>query len=164
MIKAKSIVIQKFRSFAPNEKFVIGDRITLIAGQNGTAKSTLLGMICQPLGFPDPKQGKQRKADSLYTHVYDGLKLWEYLTLAGRPFKASYSDVFRMSKRYDKPRDHEYTLDIQGDDGEIVSGSSVDQNGLKVRSEARKESQENGLRFVTNSESRKPGEGNYPHP
>ena len=66
MIKAKRIVIQKFRHFVPNEEFMIGDRITLIAGQNGTAKSTLLGIICQPLGFPDPKQGKQRKADSLY--------------------------------------------------------------------------------------------------
>ena len=162
MIKAKSIVIQTFRSFASNEEFVIGDRITLIAGQNGTAKSTLLGMICQPLGFPDPRQGKQRKADSLYTRVYDGLNLWEYSTLAGRPFKAVYSDVFRMSKRFDKPRTHEYTLHIQGDDGEIVPGSSVDQNGLKVRSESREEA--SGLRFVTNSESRKPGEGNYPHP
>lgn len=161
MIKAKSIVIQKFRSFTPNEEFVIGDRITLIAGQNGTAKSTLLGMICQPLGFPDPIQGKRRKAASLYTRVYDGLKLWEYPTLAGRPFKAIYSDVFRMSKLYDNPHDHEYTLRIQGDDGDIESGSGVEQNGLKVRSEGR---QGNALRFVTNSKSRKPGEGNYPHP
>jgi predicted ATPase len=161
MIKAKSIVIQKFRSFVPNEEFVIGDRITLIAGQNGTAKSTLLGMICQPLGFPNPTQGRQRKADSLYTRVYDGLKLWEYPTLAGRPFKAIYSDVFRMSKRYDKARDHEYTLHIQGEYGDIVPGSTVDKNGLKVRSEGRLAG---GLRFVTNSDSRKPGEGNFPHP
>jgi predicted ATPase len=107
MIKAKSILIQKFRSFVPNEEFVIGDRITLIAGQNGTQKSTLLGMICQPLGFPDPKQGKKRKADSRYTRVYNDLKLWEYTTLAERPFKAVYSDVFRMSKRKDKPHTHE---------------------------------------------------------
>jgi predicted ATPase len=160
MVKVKSIVIQKFRHFVPNEEFMIGDRITLIAGQNGTAKSTLLGMICQPLGFPDPTQGKQRKADSLYTRVYDGLKLWEYPTLAGRSFKAIYSDVFRMSKRYDNPREHEYTLHIKGDDGDIEIGSGVEQNGLKVRSEGR----QGGLRFVTNSESRKPGEGNYPHP
>lgn len=163
MIKVKRLVINKFRSLPPNEELIIGDSITLIAGQNGTVKSTLLGMICQPLGFPDPQQGKKPKADSLYTRIYDEVKLWEHLTLAGRPFKASYSDVFRMSKRYDKPRDHEYILHIQSDNGEIIEGTTVDKNGLEVRSEARSK-RSNDLRFVTNSKSRKPGEGNYPHP
>ena len=42
--------------------------------------------------------------------------------------------------------------------------SSVKEDGLKVRSEARNDQQDNKLRFVTNSQTRKPGEGNYPHP
>ena len=51
MVTIKSLKILQFRTFASDTEIQIGKNITLIAGQNGTAKSTILGMICQPLGF-----------------------------------------------------------------------------------------------------------------
>jgi len=157
MTRIAKLLIKKFRLFAPDSQFKIGPRITLISGINGTAKSTLLGMICQPLGFPSKK-----KSDSAYTRVYDGHALQDKRTLFGSFFKAEFSDVFRLSKKFDNVRNHEYTLFLEGD--AFVEGSSVKEEGLKVRSEARNDQHDNKLRFVTNSQTRKPGEGNYPHP
>ena len=149
MIKAKSILVNSFRCFAPKSSIELGNQVTLFAGLNGTAKSTLLGMIAQPLGFP-LKKGKK----SIYTHVYDNFELSEYKTIGERGFRAEFSEVFRISQKYDKPRNLDYTLYLSGDviekDAEI----------LCVRSEKRDDS----IRFVTNSTNRAPGAGNFPHP
>lgn len=42
----KKVHIEKFRGFHDQE-FEVGTMLTAIAGQNGTQKSTLLGMITQ---------------------------------------------------------------------------------------------------------------------
>ena len=42
----KKVHISKFRGFA-NVEFEMGDQITVIAGQNGTQKTTLLGILSQ---------------------------------------------------------------------------------------------------------------------
>ena len=48
-MKISKININKFRAFR-NQEFKVGAQITAIAGQNGTQKSTLLGMIQEPIG------------------------------------------------------------------------------------------------------------------
>ena len=96
MIKIKKLTIEKFRSFTARSEFEIGNIVTLISGVNGTAKSTLLGMLCQPLGFPD-----QKKEKSIYTRVYDDFDLWTLKSLSGSVFKADYSDVFRISQQFE---------------------------------------------------------------
>lgn len=45
-MKITKVNIEKFRGFHQQE-FQVGSQITAIAGQNGTQKSTLLGMITQ---------------------------------------------------------------------------------------------------------------------
>lgn len=156
-IKVTRVDIDKFRSFRRSLSFPIFDKITLIAGQNGTAKSTLLGMIAQPLGFPIRK-----KCDSAYTDAYHGIDLSSYKTISGKHFKADYSDVFRMSKEYDKPQSHKYTVFVDGTS--IIKTSLAKTRGLVVTSIARNDQKDNHLRFVTNADTRKPGEGNLPHP
>lgn len=44
--------IEKFRGFI-NQDFEVGSMLTAIAGQNGTQKSTLLGMITQTFNAPE---------------------------------------------------------------------------------------------------------------
>ena len=156
MFLISKLVIDKFRIFAQGEEFKICDCVTLISGLNGTAKSTLLGMICQPLGFTT------KKTKSVYTRVYDAIEdLGEYRTLFSTQFKAQFSDVFRISSKHDKARDHEYTLYLTGDAFDDVS--SVKTDGLSVRSEIR-DTKSGGIRFVTNSDVRGAGNGNFPHP
>ena len=155
--KVVKLTIEKFRSFYSGANLSIGEKITLIAGQNGTAKSTILGMLSQPLGFPN-----RIKDDSQYTTAYHGIDLLSLKTITGKYFKAEYSEIFRMSPQFDPPQKHRYTVFIDGES--VISTSRAAKQGLIVTSVARKDQKKNHLRFVTNSDSRAPGEGNFPHP
>ena len=46
-MKITHIHIERFRGFQ-NEDFEVGSQLTAIAGQNGTQKSTLLGIVHKP--------------------------------------------------------------------------------------------------------------------
>jgi energy-coupling factor transporter ATP-binding protein EcfA2 len=153
----QKLTVEKFRAFSPGASLSVDEKITLIAGQNGTAKSTILGMLSQPLGFPT-----RTKGESQYTTAYHGIDLLTLKTITGEYFKAEYSEIFRMSAQFDPPQEHKYTVFVAGDS--VISTSRVATKGLIVTSEARKDQKKNHLRFVTNSDSRAPGEGNFPHP
>jgi energy-coupling factor transporter ATP-binding protein EcfA2 len=155
--RVEKLTIEKFRAFAPRTDVFIGEKITLIAGQNGTAKSTILGMISQPLGFPS-----RAKDDSQYTTAYHGIELLTLKTITGEYFKAEYSEIFSMSAQFDPPQEHKYAVFVVGE--KIIPTSRIVKQGLVVTSEARKDQKRNHLRVVTNSDTRAPGEGNFPHP
>lgn len=155
MIKIDKLVIEKFRAFSPNTEISIGKNITLIAGQNGTAKSTILGMLGQPLGIGGPRKDKK----SLYTNVYHKKNLKELATISGKSFSTDYSEVFRISKKTDVAGDHRYQVFLVGDSiNEVALPGGV----LNVESEAR--DAESKIRFVANTKNRKSGAGNFPHP
>lgn len=84
----KNIRIQNFRNLQ-NVKIEFGTRITVISGKNGTAKSTILGLVAQIFSF-----------EKDYTTNTD---LKNYQTLNGKKFKSEFKDHFRLSKKYDKP-------------------------------------------------------------
>lgn len=150
MVKVLSLKIIQFRAFSPNTEIKIGQNLTIIAGQNGTAKSTILGMICQPLGFT--------KADSIYTGVYEGVNCKDHKTIGGNAFSAKYSEVFRISGKYDRAGEHRYQMHI---DGEHINTEKLPDSSLLVESEKRDKEK---IRFVTNSKNREKGAGNFPHP
>ena len=89
------IEINKFRNMK-NITIELGQRITLIAGQNGTGKSTILGMLGQPFGMVDAK------------------------TLFGKSCKTKFTDIFKMSPDHDIPGEHLYFLDFR--DESITNG------------------------------------------
>ena len=63
----------------------LGKKITIIAGQNATCKSTLLGMIGQPFGLKEK-------------------------TIFNKPFSTKFSEIFKFSEKYDIPKGHEYEI------------------------------------------------------
>ena len=156
MIYVKSVTINKFRSFHPGTCFDLGRGVTLIAGLNGTSKSTLLGMICQPIGYPTTDK------KSIYTDAYKEVSLKVQRTLFGTLFKSAISDVLRFSSVHDKPRQHDYTVRLEADAG--LLSDAIIRDGLNVRSEARGGAENDKIRIVTNSDMRDPGAGNFPHP
>ena len=81
----KALFVEKFRGLA-NQNFPIGERITVISGQNATHKTTLLGLLAQPFVFRDIRT------------VYD------------KVFQAKFSDSFKFSKRFDVPKEHCYYI------------------------------------------------------
>lgn len=90
-MKITKVYIDKFRGFS-NQEFEVGSQITAIAGQNGTQKSTLLGMITQTFSIPK-------------NHPMYGEK-----PLCGGSYRSAFSDKFRLSPSFDKPKEHLWTL------------------------------------------------------
>lgn len=90
-MKITKIHIEKFRGFQ-NEDFELGSQLTAIAGQNGTQKSTLLGIVTQTftLKFDDPMRAEK--------------------PLCGGSYISAFKDKFRLSPTFDKPKGHEWTI------------------------------------------------------
>lgn len=83
----KSMTVKNFRNMK-DINFEFGERITVISGKNGTAKSTILGLVAQIFNF-------ERDV------IKD--KAIGYKTLNDKPFKSQFSEHFRLSDKFDKP-------------------------------------------------------------
>jgi predicted ATPase len=164
-IRIKEIEVKKFRQME-NIVFPLGESITFIAGQNGTSKSTLLGMICQPFSFSAKNERKKNHLDnSAYIDNYHDVKLAECETLSGDLFTADAKDVFRFSDKHDRPDDsYEYKIKLTGD--AITKESPIYSEGISVIGRPRKLSDgKSVLRLVSGPKrSHQVGEGNFPHP
>lgn len=86
----KSIYVEQFRAMR-KLSIPLGKKVTVIAGQNATCKSTLLGMIGQPFGLKSER------------------------TIFGKEFVTKFSDIFKFSKLKDVPGEHEYRIDFYDD-------------------------------------------------
>lgn len=112
-MKISKVKINKFRGFQDQE-FDLGSQITAIAGQNGTQKSTLLGIITQTFTIP--------KENPMY-----GEK-----PLCGGSYRSAFSEKFRLSPIFDKPKEHEWSLFF--DNGQEFQIESIERsNGENVR-------------------------------
>jgi predicted ATPase len=92
------VEIKKFRKFN-DIQFNLGKKITIIAGQNGTMKSTLLGLIGHPFSLND-KENLMNNAK----------------TIDGYDFGSKFTDKFNFSTSYEKAGEHQYTLYFTSDD------------------------------------------------
>jgi len=100
-MKITKVIIDKFRMLE-NIEIPIARKLTAIAGQNCTAKSSILGLI-----------GHVFKFDAAYK------------TINGRSFTTRYSEIFRFSyPTYDKPKDHKYSLEFEN--GSSIQALSYD--------------------------------------
>lgn len=143
----EKVVFVKFRC-AENLELKIGRNLTLIAGQNGTMKSTFLACLAQPFGI-----GRGRKND-----LFSQEKL-EKCKIVNDTFNTRISDIFKLSENFDVPGEHEFDVYFSEDSPKTF----VYENPLKVKSYARKDTSENKLRFVTGKD-RTSGKGNLPIP
>jgi len=96
-MKIRKIHIKKFRGFK-NISFTLGTCLTAIAGQNGTQKTTILGLLTQPFTITD-----------------DTNPIKNEKPLTGGNFKSAFSEKFKLSDS-DKPGSHEWTLYIDNMD------------------------------------------------
>ena len=83
----KGLYVEEFRAMK-NLPIPLGKKVTAIAGQNATCKSTLLGMIGQPFGLKDKK------------------------TIFGKSFSTKFSDIFKWTATHDLPGSHSYRVDF----------------------------------------------------
>lgn len=122
----KKIYINKFRGF--NEVgFSLGKHVTLIAGQNGTQKSTLLGILSQTFTIPNED------------HVFSEIK-----PLTGGSFRSSFQEKFRLSPTLDVPGEHEWSLFFHDHN---LHQDINEQGSFTVESITRKDKGKESLRF-----------------
>lgn len=86
------IHIKKFRGFQDVE-FELGKYITVISGQNGTQKTTILGMLSQSFAITDDDNPMKNEKP-----------------LSGGNYVSSFADKFKISENFDKAGEHEWTL------------------------------------------------------
>jgi AAA15 family ATPase/GTPase len=113
----QKLVIAKFRGFRGAE-VQLGRRITAIAGQNGTQKSTILGILSQPFTIPktSPLAGER--------------------PLTGGDYRSDFSGKFRLSPKFDVAYDHEWTVhysDKEGDKQETYESIHRDKKKRLIR-------------------------------
>lgn len=101
------IHVEKFRGFE-NIEFDLGESITLIAGQNGTQKTTILGLLSQPFSITD-------KTNPLANEK----------PLCGGNYKSSFSEKFKLSKSFDKAKSHSWTLTTNDDENPEFTVESI---------------------------------------
>jgi AAA15 family ATPase/GTPase len=90
-MKIKKVTIEQFRGFK-QISFEVGTHLTAIAGQNGTQKTTALGILSQTFAL--------KESDPMYSER----------PLCGGNFKSAFSEKFKLSEENDKPKCHEWTL------------------------------------------------------
>lgn len=83
--KIQKINVLKFRALQ-NIAIPFGERVTVICGKNGTAKSTILGLLAQIFSF---------------SKDYASNTELEYSPLHSGSFKSNFSDHFRLSEKFD---------------------------------------------------------------
>lgn len=102
MNRIKSLSIISFRHLNHLNDMKIGEKITVIAGVNGTGKSSLLGLIGHIFSF--------RISSEIVK------------TIDNKPFETIFSEVFRFSPKYDYQSQYTYSLTFQdGSKKEAVS-------------------------------------------
>jgi hypothetical protein len=120
------VSIDIFRGFKDVD-FSLGEFVTLIAGQNGTQKSTLLGILSQTFTIP-----------------FSGHAFSNEIPLTGGSFRSAFQDKFRLSPNLDLAGEHKWTLYLK--DNKIHP--DVDENGkFLIESIPRKHLEKESIRF-----------------
>lgn len=123
------IHIAKFRKF--NDVTIeCGKKLTVITGQNGTQKTTLLGLLAHPFSMT----AKEEKKDTDPLYSFKNTK-----TLFGKKFESKFSDKFKLDKINETAKSHEYTL--------YFSDSSIGDNGVFTLQSIKRDSKNNNLRL-----------------
>ena len=108
----KKIEIIKFRGFE-NKEINFNSCITIIAGKNGTSKSTLLGLLRQPFCFYNSKHFKGM-SDKEKEMERSGIESDYLLDVFNTPFETRFSNIFKFSPEFDREKEHSYILHLEG--------------------------------------------------
>ncbi len=130
----EKVFIEKFRKLKELE-IPLGNKVTVIAGQNGTLKTTILGMIAQPFSMKDKTN-----------------PITEERTIDGLKYESKFKDKFKISMHYDKPGEHKWKTYIPDD--EIYNKEFIELESIIRKEKGKKED----LRFWS-TEGRKKGMG-----
>jgi AAA15 family ATPase/GTPase len=103
--------ISKFRGFK-DVSFELGTFLTIIAGQNGTQKTTILGVLSQPFTITEGVMKDEKP-------------------LSGGNFKSAFSEKFKLSDKFDIAKSHEWTLHISNEEPFTIESIPRSKSGIR---------------------------------
>lgn len=113
--------IKKFRKFTDLE-ITCGKKLTIIAGQNGTQKTTLLGLLAQPFSMSKVDPDGQKDKDTTNSPNDKPVSFYEYKTLQGLTFQSKFANKFKFDEIVEDAKTHEYSL--------FMVDKSIGENGV----------------------------------
>lgn len=148
----EKIYITKFRKFS-NLTIKCGRKLTVIAGQNGTQKTTLLGLMAHPFSMskhnPDDDDGISISTDEQIHSFY------EFKTIQGHSFQSKFASKFKFDNSREKPKDHEYSL--------FMTDKSIGDNGVFTLESMYRDKRDKKLRLWKKG-ARQAGDGYMHYP
>lgn len=109
----RKLHIEKFRGFQKID-CELGSQITAIAGQNGTQKTILLGILSQPFSLTDGDNAMKGE-----------------IPLCGGNYKSAFADKFKFSPEFDKPKTHEWTIYVDGNEPFTIESIPRDKSHIR---------------------------------
>lgn len=105
----EKIHIARFRKF--NDLTVkCGRKLTVIAGQNGTQKTTLLGLLAHPFSMSKENPEDERQNDTSVPVEVQENGFNNFKTIQGYNFVSKFVSKFKFDTSIEKPKEHEYSL------------------------------------------------------
>lgn len=136
--------IEKFRDIE-DTIFKLGKKLTFIAGNNGTSKTSLLGLVGQVFSFKERVFNKEKNRY---------VKVIKHRTLVGKPYETRFSDIHNFTN-FDDIKSISYTIRLTDD---------FDNLEIPARGEFRDKTKETGKRIVAFPDEREAGKGNFKLP
>lgn len=148
----EKVHILKFRKFIDLE-IKCGKKLTVIAGQNGTQKTTLLGLLAHPFSM-SKKNPDDENPDSISedAQVKD---FSEAKTIQGHTFQSKFASKFKFDNANEQAKDHEYSL--------YMYDKSIGNNGIFTLESIMRDKKSQKLRLWKKG-ARKAGDGYMHYP
>lgn len=148
----EKVHILKFRKFIDLE-IKCGKKLTVIAGQNGTQKTTLLGLLAHPFSM-SKKNPDDENPDSISEdeQVKD---FSEAKTIQGHTFQSKFASKFKFDNAKERAKDHEYSL--------YMYDKSIGNNGIFTLESIMRDKKSQKLRLWKKG-ARKAGDGYMHYP
>lgn len=129
-MKITKVDIARFRGFQ-NVSFEMGEQLTAIAGQNGTQKSTLLGMLTQTFTISkgNPMMGEK--------------------PLCGGSYRSLFSEKFRLSPKFDSAGSHEWTLSFDNREDFVIESIKRDENSVRFWQKGKRSGGDGYIQYPT---------------
>ena len=148
----EKVHILKFRKFIDLE-IKCGKKLTVIAGQNGTQKTTLLGLLAHPFSMSKKNPDDENIASTAEDEQVKDFS--EAKTIQGHTFQSKFASKFKFDNAKERAKDHEYSL--------YMYDKSIGNNGIFTLESIMRDKKSQKLRLWKKG-ARKAGDGYMHYP
>nr|DAM27466.1 MAG TPA: AAA domain protein [Caudoviricetes sp.] len=148
----EKVNISKFRKFIDLE-IKCGKKLTVIAGQNGTQKTTLLGLLAHPFSMSKKNPDDENIASTAEDEQVKDFS--EAKTIQGHTFQSKFASKFKFDNAKERAKEHEYSL--------YMYDKSIGNNGIFTLESIMRDKKSQKLRLWKKG-ARKAGDGYMHYP